>query len=657
MEIDLKELLVRESERVEWKENVADFRDVVATLVAFSNDLSNLGGGFVVCGAREVKDEHGFPKVDAVGLTASQIREIENRVLDHCRSRVDPAISPLVEEQQSHDPARRLLVFIAPQSQYAHMYRRDNESAGKYFVRSSRSTIEARDGLLRDLLLHKKAIEPWDRRACAAASLDDIDIIALRDYLKQMGLLDPTRALEDYLSDKERISSFVPTLAAKSGLDNGLHPRYFAILFFGRNPLEFIPGAYVIFSIYRGVDRSEPNAERVEITGTLPQQARRVLDLLDAEAVTAFDKTSATPNQVKYPKRALQEAVLNALAHRDYESEQPVRVTVFSNRIEIASPGGLPRAIDIEKFKAGRATAYWRNQSLAYFLNRLQLAQGEGQGIPTIIRTMREEGCPEPIFDIESERVICLLPAHPRHAIMRELAEIENKMIIGNYADALRRLEQLMEDDPNNYRCIELFCEVNNLNKTPERLLALARSKSFNPSAINTGTLFLLAEALSSLKDNREAIELASVLNGYASSQRLEESELKRVALTYRRLGEDEKALELVDQAFLNSPSLRQNPTLCDIAARARMELAKKCIESARRQDGSTRIRARAWDLARDYLEKADVDIRQALEYETNPTERDYILRDLEFCQHLQNMARKPSSARHTGGKRGKGRH
>ena len=61
--IDLKDLAVRENERVEWKENVADINDVVKTVTALANDFSNLGGGYVVCGAREGQDEHGFQKV------------------------------------------------------------------------------------------------------------------------------------------------------------------------------------------------------------------------------------------------------------------------------------------------------------------------------------------------------------------------------------------------------------------------------------------------------------------------------------------------------------------------------------------------------------------------------------------------------------------
>ena len=67
--IDLTQLATRESEQVEWKENVADIDDVVEALCAFANDLANLGGGYVVCGAQEVRDEHGFPRMVRTGLT------------------------------------------------------------------------------------------------------------------------------------------------------------------------------------------------------------------------------------------------------------------------------------------------------------------------------------------------------------------------------------------------------------------------------------------------------------------------------------------------------------------------------------------------------------------------------------------------------------
>ena len=87
----------------------------------------------------------------------------------------------------------------------------------------------------------------------------------------------------------------------------------------------------------------------------------------------------------------MQEAVINAIVHRDYEIDEPTRITVFSDRIEIHSPGSLPRAIDKEKFVVGKANLFWRNQALAYFFNKLELG---------------------------TESVTCILPAHSRHTLI-----------------------------------------------------------------------------------------------------------------------------------------------------------------------------------------------------------------------------------------------
>ena len=143
-QLDLKTLSVRESDQIEWKEDVADTDDVAATLAAFANDWSNLGGGYVICGAKEEKDEHGFPRVVIVGLSAARLKEVEGKVLTACRDRVSPSIAPLVDELPSNSPDRRVLVFIMPATRSAHLFRR-RESARRYYVRISRETREARN--------------------------------------------------------------------------------------------------------------------------------------------------------------------------------------------------------------------------------------------------------------------------------------------------------------------------------------------------------------------------------------------------------------------------------------------------------------------------------------------------------------------------------
>jgi ATP-dependent DNA helicase RecG len=124
--VDLEQLARRENEQTEWKENVADINDVVETLSAFANDLQNLGGGHVVCGAKEDQDAHGFPQLVRTGLSPARLKEVENVVLARCRDRVSPPLAPLVEELESEESDRRILVFVQPATRSAHTVRRDN---------------------------------------------------------------------------------------------------------------------------------------------------------------------------------------------------------------------------------------------------------------------------------------------------------------------------------------------------------------------------------------------------------------------------------------------------------------------------------------------------------------------------------------------------
>jgi predicted HTH transcriptional regulator len=422
--IDLKELSKRESEKVEWKENGDDkniVKSIVKTISAFANDLANIGGGYVVCGAKEIKDEYGFPKICYKGFSSDQLKEIEGAVLSHCRDRVRPSLSPLVQELDNPaDKTTRILVFIVTASPKAHTYR-DGETTN-YYVRIGKETREARNGILANLLASKHEIIPFDKRANPNTLETDIDLFVFRDSMIEMELDRSSKPLEDYLSDKEQIAEFVPPLCVRQTLDGGFCLRNFALFMFGKKAVlsRNFPDAYISFSIYNGIDRSEPTAERHLFTGTIIEQTQRAVKLLNEQAYTLFDKTSGKPNQVKYPVRALQEALINAVVHRDYEMPEPIRVTVFLDRIEIESPGCLHWGVDKEKFIAGKASPKWRNQSFAYLFNKMQLSQSEGQGISTIIRTMKEEGCPNPIFELGTENVSCILPAHPRCEIVEK---------------------------------------------------------------------------------------------------------------------------------------------------------------------------------------------------------------------------------------------
>lgn len=640
-DLDLDDLRRRESERIEWKASVHDIEDVIETIVAFSNDFSNIGGGYVICGAEERKDKAGFPMVNFDGLYASRFKEIEGKVLSDCQNKVDPPIVPLIDEINVPGNEKKVLVFIIPSTEYAHSFRKLDGST-KYYVRIGRTTREARGAILRELLIRKKVLEPFDRRPNKTSSVSDLDLLIMREYLQNMGIWDPARGIEKYLSGKETLSAFVPPLFVSDNLTNTQYPRNFALLLFCANPSKLFQGAYTILSVYPAEDRSSPLSERTEIAGTIVEQAKQVITRLNTESFTAFDKTSPHPNQLKYPIRALQEAVVNAIVHRDYESDQPTRITIFSDRVEINSAGALPRAVDKQLFIKGEATPYWRNQTLAFFFNKLQLSQAEGQGISTILRTMREEGCPEPIFQLGEENVVCTLPAHPRHRVLSQIREIENDIVLGNHGEALLKTKALLDKDPYNFRALELYCEVCNLVKKPELVFEFVTKNKITFTSFPLSTIILVAQTLILCSNNEEAKNLADKLLSIASAGRLEEREIKKIAVGIRKIGDDEKAIEFLDKAIERLPSLRTHSSLLEIRGKAKIDLAKRCIDTAKKRDSSKRIKFLAWEKCRDYINDAEKDLNVAFQYATGVMERDFVRNDLDFLARLKEFAKKP---------------
>ena len=604
--LDLKVLMARESEQVEWKENVADHEDVVATLSAFANDLANLGGGYVVCGAKEDRDQYGFPSVSASGLSSAELKKLEGLIMEGCRAGVSPPIVPLVQELPSESPDRRVLVFIMPATPFAHLFRR-RKQAGQYFVRLSRETREARNGILRELLVRKGAVDPWDRRPCAAASVSDLDLLALRDALQRMRLFDEERGVEGYLSDTVSLSPFVPPLLSREPLTGILRPRNFTLLLFGRSPQAHAPGAFSYFSLYPGVDRSDSHAARHELAGTLLDQARRLIALLDAQSYLAFDKTDLVkPNALKYPQRALHEAMINALAHRDYELPDPTRVTAFADRIEFVSPGSLPLGVSLDELSQGRAAPRWRNQCLAWFLTRLELAQAEGQGISTILRTMRDEGCPPASFAATEGRVTCVLPAHPRHALEAILGYVEKLIGTSDLKQAQRIITGVVSQEPLNDRAVSLFAGIHSDLAEPGPVRAFAEQHQLDglaPKTLLALSGALLTPALRSPeKSSREDVALGLRLSAESTRRGPAAGELRHITSDLAK-SDLSAALEYLDGEFEKQPAFDDNAVLVQLRSTLLIKLA---TEAAERKEWAKCVKLLDWA-------KADLDNAESL--------------------------------------------
>ncbi len=127
----------------------------------------------------------------------------------------------------------------------------------------------------------------------------------------------------------------------------------------------------------------------------------------DEKAVTCYN----------YPYASLEEAVVNALYHRDYREREPVEICVEPNRISILSYSGPDRSISMEAINEAKnlRSRRYRNRRLGEFQKELELTEGRATGIPTIQRKLTENGSPKATIETDEDRTYFLIdiPCHP----------------------------------------------------------------------------------------------------------------------------------------------------------------------------------------------------------------------------------------------------
>ena len=410
------ELLLRdESSTVEWKRNVADSEDVAKTLTAFANAIEQRGGGVVICGVEEHTDASGARVSVAVGLSPDRLNELRRRVPALLREHATPPIIPHIDVADiPDDPQRKILLFRVEPSPHAVAFRHKKHGT-HYFIRVDDRTQRA-NGRVEQLLRLKRVWPPLMEDVHHDATMRDLDQLVIREYLERMDLPQPW---ETYLEPDTAIEGGIPSLITLSSTGDGearAVPRNFALLLFGLEPRRFFRGACAVLSAYPGIDRAASSSDLVpDVTGPLPEMIRKVLDWLKVHIGMVVDKSetvsSGRQNRPRYARRAVEEAVVNAFVHRDYSVSEPVRVTVFADRLEVTSPGGLMQGVNPEKLRNGLAVPKWRNDALASFMLRLGMAQNRGEGVPVILRETRELTGLEPTLDTDGQHFTVVLPA------------------------------------------------------------------------------------------------------------------------------------------------------------------------------------------------------------------------------------------------------
>lgn len=243
---------------------------------------------------------------------------------------------------------------------------------------------------------HIIRIEPFDLSICAEASYDDIDEDAVKDFLEkratELNLGVPSRPVKDFLVD---------ILNVVKEVDGEFKPTNTGMLFFGKDSAEFIPQSEIKMARFNGVTRLQ-TIDSKEISG-------RVYEMLD-EAEIFFKRNTRLANKIvgfkrvdipEYPYEAVREALINAIAHRDYDREESqIMFSIFDDRIEISNPGGLLPGLNIRKLEGKHAT---RNKKICSIFKETKYMERYGTGIIKMKNLMMEHGLEEPEFEEEGD--------------------------------------------------------------------------------------------------------------------------------------------------------------------------------------------------------------------------------------------------------------
>jgi ATP-dependent DNA helicase RecG len=199
-------------------------------------------------------------------------------------------------------------------------------------------------------------------------------------------------------------------LASLRFFDSRCHaPTVAGLLLFGKNPRFYLPGAYIQFLRLPAQTLTDVPDDQAEVSGDLLSVMRELESRIRANNAVRVDSVSTLRESVvpEYPDIAIREILLNAVMHRDYQSNTPIRFYWFSDRIEVHSPGGLYGEVTPDTLE--RRSSY-RNPVLAEALKALGYVNRFGYGIQRARAAMEKNGNAPIGFEIDDRAFLAVLP-------------------------------------------------------------------------------------------------------------------------------------------------------------------------------------------------------------------------------------------------------
>lgn len=372
-----------ESSGVEFKRDVLQNHDLAKELVAFSN----LAGGMVLLGV----DDDGT----TIGLTRP---DLEEWVMTTCRDKIRPAVIPFFEIVRDVVSGKDIAIVSVTRGYDVHSLWHNNSN--KYYIRVGTQSREATPEELARLFQQRGSIRA-ELRPVSGAAIADLDRRRLRDYFGRIRQQD----MPDDDDDAAWRTLLVNTeIMIEEGVSVG------GLLLFGSSPNRFLPHAGIDAAAFPGLEKDYAARERGALRGPMtPLLAadgalvenglvEQALDFVrrNTPLTAVLEDDARRVDRPAYPPEVLREGIVNALIHRDYLlTSTDIELAIYSDRLEIISPGRLPNGITPARMRTGCRAA--RNQLLKDVMRDYGYLEHMGMGVPRkIVQGMRLHNDTEP---------------------------------------------------------------------------------------------------------------------------------------------------------------------------------------------------------------------------------------------------------------------
>jgi len=371
----LTEIWLGEDSSRQFKVKLNNPAHIALEMCAMSNSL----GGIIYIG---VNDDCSIE-----GISLEEVRKYNSWISDAASQLIRPAIYP---QTRTVEVEGKLLMLIEVSEGTSKPYQ---DHKGAFWVKTgSDKRVASSQELMR--LFQQNAQLSLDELV-TSANIDTIDLAKFYTFFERTkGIEFSTLGLnlDQVLSNMN--------LAKEGKLTLG------GLLLFGKNVQDYKPFCIIRSISFPGNEISDDSfIDRRDCVGTLEEQFRSGMSFL-LNNLSRVQKGTSFNSQgsLEIDERALEEALVNSILHRDYSKNAVIRLFIFKNRVEIISPGSLPNHLTVENILNGNSVM--RNPLLASFGTKILPYSGIGSGIPRIMKNHPET---ELFDDKEGEQFTIIL--------------------------------------------------------------------------------------------------------------------------------------------------------------------------------------------------------------------------------------------------------